>query len=239
MKDGLNGITALNLLGSEQRLLPTPTDLILRNADENEIDEIDESQGVNNTLDKSHASLSDRNIKFARRNIRSLPLKNCSAYKWAKTQSIWQTRTLFPISKLSEIFPRRRCLPTEQFICSKQVKVPFQGIRIFIARLSQYNPADETVTQCHPDGNFLDTWHVIWQFNQVVSSELTCSRAWSLCQCYLWKGGGATILLVVLSSLNVWISTFKWQILARLQNPGRFSKSIVLFFMVNLKITCC
>jgi hypothetical protein len=38
-------------LGSEQRLLPTPTDLILRNADENEIDEIDESQGVNSTLD--------------------------------------------------------------------------------------------------------------------------------------------------------------------------------------------
>ena len=81
MKDGLNGITALNLLGSEQRLLPTPTDLILRNADENVIDEIDESQGVNSTLDKSHASLSGRNIKSARRNIRSLPLKNCSAYK--------------------------------------------------------------------------------------------------------------------------------------------------------------
>jgi hypothetical protein len=58
MKDVLNGITVLNLLGSEQRLLPIPTDLISRNADENEIDEIDESQGVNSTLDKSHASLS-------------------------------------------------------------------------------------------------------------------------------------------------------------------------------------
>ena len=81
MKDGLNGITALNLLGSEQRLLLTPTDLILRNADENVIDEIDESQGVNSTLDKSHASLSGQYIKSARRNIRSLPLKNCSAYK--------------------------------------------------------------------------------------------------------------------------------------------------------------
>ena len=53
MKDVLNGITALNLLGSEQRLLPIRTDLISRNADENEIDEIDESQGVNHTLDKS------------------------------------------------------------------------------------------------------------------------------------------------------------------------------------------
>ena len=57
MKDGLNGITALNLLGSEQRLLPIPTDLISRNADENEIDEIDESQGANSTLDKSYESL--------------------------------------------------------------------------------------------------------------------------------------------------------------------------------------
>jgi len=44
-------------LGSEQRLLPMPTDVILnRNADE--IDEIDgASQGVNSTLDKSHAPL--------------------------------------------------------------------------------------------------------------------------------------------------------------------------------------
>ena len=58
MKDVLNGITVLNLLGSEQRLLPIPTVLISRNADEYEIDEIDESQGVNSTLDKSHASLS-------------------------------------------------------------------------------------------------------------------------------------------------------------------------------------
>ena len=73
----LNGITALNLLGSEQRLLPIPTDLISKsNADENEIDEIDESQGVNNTLDKSHASLSGQYVKSARKNIRSLPLKN-------------------------------------------------------------------------------------------------------------------------------------------------------------------
>ena len=76
MKDVLNGITALNLLGSEQRLLPIPTDLISRNADENEIDEIDESQGVNSTLDKSHASLSGQYVKSARKNIRSLPLKN-------------------------------------------------------------------------------------------------------------------------------------------------------------------
>jgi len=76
MKDVLNGITALNLLGSEQILLPIPTDLISRNADENEIDEIDESQGVNNTLDKSHASLSGQYVKSARKNIRSLPLKN-------------------------------------------------------------------------------------------------------------------------------------------------------------------
>ena len=150
----------------------------------------------------------------------------------SNTNSVPNIKTLRNISK-------EALLANRAIICSKQVKVPFQGIRIFIARLSQYNPADETVTQCHPDGNFLDTWHVIWQFNQVVSSELTCSRAWSLCQCYLWKGGGATILLVVLSSLNVWISTFKWQILALLQNPGRFSKSIVLFFMVNLKIACC
>jgi len=52
----LNGITALNLLGSEQRLLPIRTDLISRNADENEIDEIDESQGVNHTLDTSQRS---------------------------------------------------------------------------------------------------------------------------------------------------------------------------------------
>ena len=82
MNDVVNGISAFNPLGSEQRLLPIPTDLFSkRNADENEIDEIDESQGVNSTLDKSHASLSGRNIKSARRNIRSLPLKNCSAYK--------------------------------------------------------------------------------------------------------------------------------------------------------------
>jgi len=77
MKDVLNGITALNLLGSEQRLLPIPTDLISKsNADENEIDESDESQGVNHTLDKSHASLSGQYVKSARKNIRSLPLKN-------------------------------------------------------------------------------------------------------------------------------------------------------------------
>ncbi len=38
MKDVLKGITALNLLGSEQRLLPIRTDLISRNTDENEID---------------------------------------------------------------------------------------------------------------------------------------------------------------------------------------------------------
>jgi len=76
MKDVLNGITALNLLGSEQRLLPIRTDLISRNADENEIDEIDESQGVNRTLDKSLASLSGQYVKSARKNIRSLPLKN-------------------------------------------------------------------------------------------------------------------------------------------------------------------
>jgi hypothetical protein len=50
MKDVLNGITELNLLGSEQRLLPIPTDLISRNADE--IDENDEaSQGVHSTHD--------------------------------------------------------------------------------------------------------------------------------------------------------------------------------------------
>ncbi len=72
----LNGITVLNLLGSEQRLLPIRTDLISRNADENEIDEIDESQGVNHTLDKSLASLSGQYVKSARKNIRSLPLKN-------------------------------------------------------------------------------------------------------------------------------------------------------------------
>ncbi len=72
----LNGITTLNLLGSEQRLLPIPTDLISRNTDENEIDEIDESQGVNYTLDKSHVSLSGQYVKSARKNIRSLTLKN-------------------------------------------------------------------------------------------------------------------------------------------------------------------
>ena len=77
MKDVVNGISAFNPLGSEQRLLPIPTDLISKsNADENEIDEIDESQGVNNTLDKSHASLSGQYVKSARKNIRSLPLKN-------------------------------------------------------------------------------------------------------------------------------------------------------------------
>ena len=82
MKDVVNGISAFNTLGSEQRLLPIPTDLISnRNADENEIDVIDESQGVNSTLDKSHESLSGQYIKSARRNIRSIPLKNCSAYK--------------------------------------------------------------------------------------------------------------------------------------------------------------
>ena len=53
MKNVINGITALNLLGSEQRLLPIPTDLISRNADE--IDENDEaSQGVcHSTHEKS------------------------------------------------------------------------------------------------------------------------------------------------------------------------------------------
>ena len=81
MKDVLNGITALNLLGSDQRLLPIPTDLISRNADENEIDEIDESQGVNHTLDKSVPSLSGQYVKSVRKNIRSLPLKKCSPYK--------------------------------------------------------------------------------------------------------------------------------------------------------------
>ena len=81
MKDVLNGITALNLLGSEQRLLPIPTDLISRNADENEIDEIDERQGVNHTLDKSVPSLSGQYVKSVRKNIRSLPLKKCSPYK--------------------------------------------------------------------------------------------------------------------------------------------------------------
>ena len=66
----------MNPLGSERRLLPMPTDVILnRNADE--IDEIDgASQGVNSTLDKSHASLSGQYVKSARKNIRSLPLKN-------------------------------------------------------------------------------------------------------------------------------------------------------------------
>jgi hypothetical protein len=46
-----------------------------RNTDENENDEIDESQGVNNTFDKSHVSLSDQYVKFVCKNIRSLPLK--------------------------------------------------------------------------------------------------------------------------------------------------------------------
>jgi hypothetical protein len=70
MKDVVNGISAFNPLGSEQRLLPIPTDLISKsNADENEIDEIDESQGVNDTLDKSHASLSGQYVKSVRKNI--------------------------------------------------------------------------------------------------------------------------------------------------------------------------
>jgi hypothetical protein len=69
MKDVLNGISALNPLGHEQRLLPMPTDLISnRNADE--IDEIDgASQGVNNTRDKSHVSLSGQNVKSTRKSI--------------------------------------------------------------------------------------------------------------------------------------------------------------------------
>ena len=121
MKDVLNGITSLNLLGSEQRLLPTPTYLILRNADENVIDEIDESQGVNSTLDKSHASLSGQFVKSARKNIRSLPLKNvqdhtnepkpkpsvkhklCSQYKnspkYFQGHTVCQQRNLFTVSK--------------------------------------------------------------------------------------------------------------------------------------------
>jgi hypothetical protein len=77
MKDVLNGITSLNLLGSEQRLLPMTTDVVSNtNADENQIDEIDESQGVKNTQDKLHVSLSDQYVKSTRKNIRSLPLKN-------------------------------------------------------------------------------------------------------------------------------------------------------------------
>jgi hypothetical protein len=75
MKDVLNGITTLNLLGTEQILLPIPTDLISRNADEiNENDEV--SQSVNHTHDKSDISHNLANMSnYAWESIRSLPLK--------------------------------------------------------------------------------------------------------------------------------------------------------------------
>jgi hypothetical protein len=93
----------LNPLGSERRLLPMPTDVILnRNADE--IDEIDgASQGVNSTLDKSHASLSGQYVKSARKNIRSLPLKNVHSNEpntshLSNTNSVPNIKTLRNIS---------------------------------------------------------------------------------------------------------------------------------------------
>ena len=69
----LNGISALNLLDKV-------TDLISSNADEiNENDEV--SQGVNHTHDKSDISHNLANMSnYAWESIRSLPLKNCSAF---------------------------------------------------------------------------------------------------------------------------------------------------------------
>ena len=53
MKDVSNGISVFNPLGGAQSLLPIPTDLTTnRNADD-EIDEIDTSQSVRSTQNKS------------------------------------------------------------------------------------------------------------------------------------------------------------------------------------------
>ena len=153
MKDVVNGISAFNPLGSEQRLLPIPTDLISnRNADENEIDVIDESQGVNSTLDKSHASLSGQYVKSARKNIRSLPLKNVHSNEpnpshLSKTNSVPNVKTLRNISMES-------LLTNKTIIYGKKVKVPFPGLGNFICKIEKYNPASNTYTLSHPDGDW-------------------------------------------------------------------------------------
>jgi hypothetical protein len=111
VKDVLNGISEFNRLGSEKRLLPISTDLISnKNTDENEIDNIDESQGANRTLDKLHPSLSGQYIKSARKNIRSLPLKNVQytnetdSNHLSNTNSVPNIKTLRNISKETLFF---------------------------------------------------------------------------------------------------------------------------------------
>ena len=90
----LNGISALNLLD-------TVTDLISNNADEiNENDEM--NQGVNHTHDKfvnSHYLVNMSN--YAWENIRSLPLKNCSAFYTALLSLSIQTNAPPEINHLS------------------------------------------------------------------------------------------------------------------------------------------
>jgi hypothetical protein len=80
MKDVLNGISVFNPLGGKQTLLPIPTDLIEKFNGDDKI-EIDASQGVNKTQDKSDSSLTDSHVKCTRKSVRSSPLKNAQYSK--------------------------------------------------------------------------------------------------------------------------------------------------------------
>ena len=77
------------------------TDLISSNADEiNENDEV--SQGVNHTHDKSDISHNLANMSnYVWESIRSLPLKNCSAFYAALLSLSIQTNAPTEISHLS------------------------------------------------------------------------------------------------------------------------------------------
>ncbi len=99
-------------------------------------------------------SLSDQYVKSVCKNIRSLPLKNFHSNE-PNPSHLPNTNSVPNIKTLQNIF-KETLFTNKKIICGKKVKVPFPGLGNFIYKIEKYNPASNTYTLSHPDGDWTD-----------------------------------------------------------------------------------
>jgi len=72
-----------------------------------------------------------------------------------ETSQLSNTNSI-PKDKILRNISKEALLANKALICGKRVKVPFPGLRNFMSKIEKYNPASDTYTLSHPDGDWAD-----------------------------------------------------------------------------------